>query len=152
MDQRVGPSQAALQIDLLARSGQTGAAARVLEEALRASGAGRTPYADAFLSRELARLGRADEAIVYLERAIADGESDVMLLGVDPAAGPLRADPRVERLLRGPRLRRAALELRASRGRSFSTAARAAAPPPSTLPGSAPPAPRHRRSSPPARR
>lgn len=71
--------------------------ARLLARLESEEGEGASASARAFLNAEL---GHREEALVWLERSVAAREGVVLLVRVHPAFDSLRADPRLEALLR----------------------------------------------------
>jgi tetratricopeptide (TPR) repeat protein len=60
----------------------------------------RERVAPVYVGEALGWLGRLDEAFTYLARSVEDRDFWLVMLGVDPCADALRADPRLAGLMR----------------------------------------------------
>lgn len=80
------------------RAGRTAAARRVLRELLAARERG-TPVAAIDVAALHVGLGQPDEALTWLETAMADRDWQIVFLGTEPIFDPLRSDPRFRDLL-----------------------------------------------------
>ena len=94
--ERLSGSALALRLLVHAREGNPSS----VESDLAAVRRGGLPRQSFALACAMAWLGRDEEAWTSLQRAVAQREADVMLLGVEPYAAALRQDPRVRELLR----------------------------------------------------
>jgi serine/threonine protein kinase/Flp pilus assembly protein TadD len=95
-----GPSLAATASigHLHAVAGKRAEAAKILDELVARSRAGYLP--PSYIARIHTGLGDHDQAISWLDRALAAHDAHLALVGAEPAFGPLRADPRFLSLLR----------------------------------------------------
>ena len=91
-----GPAADIALVEIDARAGNAEAAGARLDQARRV-----TPELQGYaVARVLSLLGRHEEAVAALDRADQERESTLMLVAVDPAAFALRAEPRVQALIR----------------------------------------------------
>jgi TolB-like protein/tetratricopeptide (TPR) repeat protein len=80
-----------------ARFGHAPAARTLLSELESATGRYRPSYE---IATVYAALGERDQAIRFLERAIAERAHSLVLMAVDPALDPMRDDPRLTAIIR----------------------------------------------------